>query len=119
MPSSSDPSPRVALRVALDTSNGTRVLVRRSDVVALLTEAPPASPGARATPDAPADTVTLTIDPVHVTALAAAAWDTDPDRVAAHGPWASLPDDDPRRTGTVDAAHRALHHLITGGPLPT
>lgn len=118
VPSTSSTSPRVALRVALDTSAGARVLVRRDDLTAVLEQTPADGAPATATPDAGADIVTLTIDPVHVTRLAAAAWDTDADRVAAHGPWESLPDDDARRRGTIDAAHRALHYLLTGEVTP-
>jgi len=101
-------NPRVDVRHLLDTSVGARVLLYREDVEALL---------AFGAPDpAPAESILLV--PGHDELVAEAAWSSAPARVAEHGPWDTLAEDDPRRQAHLAAARRLLHYLFTGTVLP-
>lgn len=112
MPRPRDGNPLTRTRGFLDHSTGARVIVWREDLEYLMAAAVAEPPQAAA----PSNSITLTVSDVEL--VAASAWDSSPDRVAEHGPWDSLPDDDYRRDTTLDAARRMLHHLFTGQTLP-
>ncbi|QYN41103.1 hypothetical protein K1T35_48050 (plasmid) [Pseudonocardia sp. DSM 110487] len=108
------------LRLALERATGSRIVVARTDLEALIqqiltlhpetahTVPPQCLSPRRRTPET-RGVAAFAATTAAAKRLAAAAWDSDPDRIAAHGQWVNA---DPALTWhTVQAAERTLRLL--------